>query len=206
VRKNTGLHRGRLLDLGSGTGAFVREMMQHGWVVTGLEPDPGAREVARQTFHCELKNTDELFKLESHSFDAITLWHVLEHVHDLQKNVQQLKNLLKENGRLMVAVPNYSSFDASVYKQYWAAYDVPRHLYHFSPPSMKVLVENNGMRIIGYKPMWFDSYYVSLLSSKYKNGKPNWLSAYWNGSVSNLLAMVNKKKCSSIIYIIENAK
>jgi hypothetical protein len=116
---------------------------------------------------------------------------------------------LKQDGRLVIAVPNYTSFDASVYKEYWAAYDVPRHLYHFSPLSMKLLIDKNGMRIVELKPMWFDSFYVSFLSSKYKNarssdklGRTNWFAASWNGFISNLAALFDKKKCSSVIYII----
>ena len=208
ICKTTGKQRGTLLDVGSGTGAFVNEMKQNGWEVTGLEPDEDARRVAKESFHCELKSTDVLLSLPENAFDAITLWHVLEHVHDLKNYLHQFKKLLKPDGRLVIAVPNYTSFDASVYRQYWAAYDVPRHLYHFSPLSMKLLVHKNGMRIIEYKPMWFDSFYVSFLSSKYKNsgqdrqGKTNWLAASWNGFVSNLQALLDKRKCSSVIYII----
>lgn len=203
VNKITGIKEGKLLDVGSGTGAFVNEMSRNGWQVTGLEPDEGARQVAKENFNCELKNVDELFHLQADSFDTITLWHVLEHAHDLQNYVKQLKHLLKQNGRLIIAVPNYTSFDASFYKEYWAAYDVPRHLYHFSPLSMKRLMEENGMKIIGHKPMWFDSFYVCLLSSKYKNGKTNWAAASWNGLLSNLKAMKDKGKCSSVIYVVK---
>jgi 2-polyprenyl-3-methyl-5-hydroxy-6-metoxy-1,4-benzoquinol methylase len=202
VCKLTGKEQGKILDVGSGTGAFVNEMKQNGWQATGLEPDTGARKIAKEVFNCELKNTDEFFSLPPDSFDAITMWHVLEHVHDLQSYLSQLKNLLREDGRLIVAVPNYTSFDASVYKEYWAAYDVPRHLYHFSPDSMKRLIEKNGMKIVDYRPMWFDSFYVSLLSSKYKKGKTNWLASIWIGFRSNLGGISNLKKCSSVIYII----
>lgn len=204
ISKMAGRTEGTLLDIGSGTGAFVNEMKQNGWAVTGLEPDEDARKVAKETFDCELKSTGELFQLSENTFDAITLWHVLEHVHDLHGYLQQFKKLLKQEGVLVIAVPNYTSFDASVYKEFWAAYDVPRHLYHFSPHSMKLLVGKNGMRIAKYKPMWFDSFYVSFLSSKYKNarGKTNWISASWNGFVSNLEALFDNKKCSSVIYII----
>jgi len=208
--KVTGRKTGTLLDVGSGTGAFVSEMKQGGWTVTGLEPDEDARKVAKASFDCDLKTIDELFHLPENAFDVITLWHVLEHVHDLHVYLQQLKKLLKHDGRLVIAVPNYTSFDASVYKEYWAAYDVPRHLYHFSPLSMKLLVGKNAMRIVKYKPMWFDSFYVSFLSSKYKNargnkqGRTNWLAASWNGFVSNVEALFDKKKCSSVIYIISN--
>jgi SAM-dependent methyltransferase len=206
----TGKNQGELLDVGSGTGAFVNEMRENGWNVVGLEPDAGARRIAGE-IGCELKNVDELFKLPANSFDAITLWHVLEHVHELQKYLQQFQTLLKGHGRLIVAVPNYTCLDASVYKEYWAAYDVPRHLYHFSPLAMKLLIEKNSMKIIDYKAMWFDSFYVSLLSSKYKKARPHepvgrskasWLGAAWNGFRSNLQATRDVKKCSSIIYIV----
>ncbi len=202
VCKLTGINQGMLLDVGSGTGAFVNEMKKNGWQVTGLEPDASAREVAKKVFNCEIKNVDELFHLAQNSFDAITLWHVLEHVHDLHNYISQLKDLLKQNGKLIIAVPNYTSLDASVYERYWAAYDVPRHLYHFSPLSMKHLIEKHEMKILGYKPMWFDSYYVSLLSSKYKSGRTNWPAAILIGLRSNLRAINDKKKCSSLIYVI----
>jgi 2-polyprenyl-3-methyl-5-hydroxy-6-metoxy-1,4-benzoquinol methylase len=209
ICKITGRKNGTLLDVGSGTGSFVNEMKQNDWNVTGLEPDEDARKVAKESLDCELKTIEELFYLPENAFDVITLWHVLEHVHDLQGYLRQLKKLLKQDGLLFIAVPNYTSFDASVYKEYWAAYDVPRHLYHFSPLSMKLLIDKNGMKVFRHKPMWFDSFYVSFLISKYKNarltgreGKTNWLTASWNGFVSNLEALFDKKKCSSVIYII----
>ena len=203
VCKITGKKEGVLLDVGSGIGAFVNEMKQNRWQVTGLEPDAEARKTAKEIFNCELKDTNEFFHLPENFFDVITLWHVLEHIHDLQNYLQKLKKLLKTNGRLVIAVPNYTSFDASVYKEYWAAYDVPRHLYHFSPLAIKSLIKKIGMEIIGQKPMWFDSFYISLLSSKYKNRKANWLAAFIVGIRSNLKAMSDKKKCSSLIYIIK---
>ena len=202
IKKATGIQKGNLLDLGSGTGAFVNEMKQQGWQVDGLEPDPGARAVANQLYGIDLTDTQQFYQLQPSTYDAITLWHVLEHVHDLQQYIQQLKNILKDNGRLFIAVPNYTSGDAAIYNEYWAAYDVPRHLYHFSPQSMQVLLEKNGLTIQQYKPMWYDSFYISLLSSKYKNGKSNLITAGWNGFRSNLKAFGDRKKCSSVIYII----
>ena len=203
IKRYTGLQKGKLLDVGSGTGSFVNEMKQHGWQTTGLEPDEGAREVARQLHEIVLEDTAVFYQLSHGIFDAITLWHVLEHVHDLSAYMQQLKNVLNEKGKLFIAVPNYTSLDASTYKEYWAAYDVPRHLYHFSPAAIKTLLEKNGLRVVQYKAMWYDSFYISLLSSKYKNGKPNWTTAAWNGVRSNLKALGDVKRCSSIIYIAE---
>lgn len=202
VQKETGLSTGTLLDLGSGTGAFAGEMKSSGWQVTALEPDPDARKVALDSFGVNLQDTSEFYTLADRQFDAITMWHVLEHVHDLQGYIAKLKTLLKEKGRLIIAVPNYTAGDAAAYGTYWAAYDVPRHLYHFSPVSMKGLVEKHGMQLLGYKPMWYDSFYVSLLSSKYKNGSPRLAGAFINGLRSNLSAMSDVQRCSSVIYII----
>lgn len=209
VEKGTGLKTGKMLDVGSGIGSFVNEMKLHGWAATGLEPDADARKVAKDLYGSELSDINQFYQLPTGHFDAITLWHVLEHVHDLSKYIQQLKGLLKEKGRLFIAVPNYTATDAAVYKEYWAAYDAPRHLYHFSPRSMRILMEKNGLSVLQYKPMLYDSFYISLLSSKYKNaclpdrkGKINWLGAFWNGLRSNLAAINDNKKCSSVIYVI----
>ncbi|HKZ66498.1 MAG TPA: class I SAM-dependent methyltransferase [Chitinophagaceae bacterium] len=198
----TGIKTGRMLDVGSGIGSFVNEMKQHGWEATGLEPDVDARKIARDLYHLELADTGQFYQLPAGYFDVITLWHVLEHVHDLSKYIQQLKIVLKEKGKLFIAVPNYTAADATIYREYWAAYDVPRHLYHFSPRSMQILMEKNGLNVLHYKPMWYDSFYISLLSSKYKTGKTNWLAAFWNGLRSNLAAIGDNRKCSSVIYVI----
>lgn len=202
IEKVTGLKNGFLLDVGSGTGHFAAAMKRSGWDVTGLEPDAGAREVAFKQQSIKLLPTEGLFNLPANKFNAITLWHVLEHVHELKKYILTFKKLLADNGKLFIAVPNYTSHDANIYQQYWAAYDVPRHLYHFSPHTMQLLMKEFGLKIIDVKPMWFDSFYVSLLSSKYKNGSTKWMGASLTGLTSNFKAMNNVKKCSSVIYII----
>jgi len=202
VEKETGIKKGNLLDVGSGTGHFASAMQKAAWQVTGLEPDEGARALASQEHSIELLSSGELFNLAGKRFDAITLWHVLEHIHDLKKYIQTFKKLLSDNGKLFIAVPNYTSYDAEKYKEYWAAYDVPRHLYHFTPQTMQWLMKECGLKIVDVKPMWFDSFYVSLLSSKYKNGNTKWVGAFWTGLISNFKAMSDAKKCSSVIYII----
>jgi len=202
VEKETGLKKGNILDVGSGTGHFASAMQKAGWNVTGLEPDEGARTVGFQEHSIELLPSGELFNLPEKIFDAITLWHVLEHVHDVKKYIQTFKKLLTDNGKLFIAVPNYTSYDAEKYKEYWAAYDVPRHLYHFTPNTMQWLMKECGLKVVAVKPMWFDSFYVSLLSSKYKNGNTKWVGAFWTGLISNFKAMSDVKKCSSVIYII----
>ena len=202
VQAVSGRSTGTLLDLGAGVGAFASYMRQQGWQVTGLEPDGETRKRAKEQNGIVLQDTEDLFKLPPAQFDVITMWHVLEHVHQLEAYLVQLKALLKPGGVLLIAVPNYTSHDAGFYQEYWAAYDVPRHLYHFSPASMRSLLQRQGLSLRDIKPMWFDSFYVSLLSEKYKTGKASLVKGFWRGFISNLKALGNKEKCSSLIYVI----
>jgi SAM-dependent methyltransferase len=202
IRKQTGVQHGSLLDVGCGTGAFLHAMKSEGWKVTGVEPDSGARTIAKKQYGLDVQAAENLFGLPEASFDAITLWHVLEHVHELHGYIEQIKSLLKPSGKIFIAVPNYQSGDADIYRLKWAAYDVPRHLYHFSPASMDALMKKHGMKIESKIPMWFDSFYISMLSSRYKNGKTKWIGAGLSGLRSNFNALLNKDKCSSLIYVI----
>ena len=202
IEKWTQRNSGKLLDIGSGTGAFPGEMTKHGWETVGLEPDEEARSMARRVHHIELLGIQKLFSMAPESFDAITLWHVLEHVHDLKAYFSQIGKLIRPGGRVFIAVPNFTSYDAGVYGHFWAAYDVPRHLYHFSPSAMEMLVKENDLRLLKCLPMWYDSFYVSLLSSRYRHGKTKWIEALWTGLVSNLSAIKDPRKCSSVIYVI----
>ena len=202
IISETGTSKGNLLDVGCGTGAFLNEMKTAGWNITGLEPDETARKNAQDLFGIYPQPSHELFQLNAGTYDAITMWHVMEHVHQLHEYVAQLKNLLKPGGRLFIAVPNYTSYDAAIYQRFWAAYDVPRHLYHFSPASMRELMGKHGLQVLKTKPMWFDSFYVSMLSEQYKNGNGNIIGAFFTGLVSNTKALFNKERCSSVIYVI----
>ncbi|RYY63359.1 MAG: class I SAM-dependent methyltransferase [Chitinophagaceae bacterium] len=205
VGSATGRSSGRALDVGCGTGAFLNALKGAGWSVQGLEPDDDARALAIRQYGLDVQEAAALYTLPEASFDLITLWHVLEHVHDLQAYLERLRNLLAPDGRLIVAVPNYTSGDAAIYGRYWAAYDVPRHLYHFAPLSVQLLVQRHGMRVLAEKPMWFDSVYISLLSSRYRYGQVHWLGAALAGLRSNIGALANKERCSSITYIIEKS-
>ena len=198
----TRMKHGNLLDIGAGTGAFVAYMRQNDWDVAGLEPDEKAREVALTQNNVQLLPVSDFYSLPPESFDAITLWHVLEHVHDLHAYVGQLARLLKKEGRIFIAVPNYTSHDAAVYRGAWAAYDVPRHLYHFSPDAMESLLARHGLQLQVTRPMWYDSFYISMLSEKYRNGKENVVRAVFNGFISDVKAFVDKSRCSSLIYVI----
>ena len=202
IKKQTGKASGAVLDIGCGTGAFLNTMQQAGWTITGLEPDETARKKAAELYSIQPQSPDHLFQLPDRSFHAITMWHVLEHVHDLHGYLKQIATLLHPEGKLFIAVPNYTSYDAAVYNENWAAYDVPRHLYHFSPKSMEELLTTYNLKLTTLLPMWYDSFYVSMLSEQYKNGKGNLIKAFWNGFVSNIKAFSNKGKCSSVIYVI----
>jgi 2-polyprenyl-3-methyl-5-hydroxy-6-metoxy-1,4-benzoquinol methylase len=202
VKEVSRRQNGVLLDVGAGTGAFAATMQQANWQVTGLEPDAIARENAMRNHGLPLESLSQLFSFTAQSFDVITMWHVLEHVHDLHPYIKTFQKILKQQGVLIIAVPNYTSYDATLYNSYWAAYDVPRHLYHFSPQSMQQLMAQHGFIVDAYRPMWFDSFYVAMLSEQYKNGHNNFLNAIWNGFISNLKTLANTERCSSVIYII----
>jgi SAM-dependent methyltransferase len=202
ILSSTRIQQGKLLDIGAGTGAFVAHVKENGWEVTGLEPDETARERASTVNGVQLLDAAQLYSLAPDSFDAITLWHVLEHVHDLHPYVEQLKRLIKRGGRIFIAVPNYTSFDATVYKGAWAAYDVPRHLYHFSPDAMERLVTPHDLQLHFSRPMWYDSVYISMLSEKYRSGRGNAVRGVAVGLLSNAKAFIDKSKCSSLIYVI----
>jgi cyclopropane fatty-acyl-phospholipid synthase-like methyltransferase len=191
-----------LLDLGAGTGAFAAYMQQYGWNVTALEPDPSARQKGLELNKIQLQPVDTLFQLPAETFHVITMWHVLEHVHRLHDYLGQLKKLLSKDGALFIAVPNYTSYDAKHYQEYWAAYDVPRHLYHFSPTSMRLLLQKHGLVVKKTIPMVLDSFYVSMLSEKYKTGKVSLIKGVWYGSISNANAFFRKERCSSLIYLV----
>ncbi|WP_295117346.1 class I SAM-dependent methyltransferase [uncultured Chitinophaga sp.] len=200
VKSAVKLKEGSLLDIGAGTGAFAHYMQQTGWKVTCLEPDADARANAEALYKLNALPSDELFTLQAQQFDVVTMWHVLEHVHNLHGYLEQIKRVLKPGGALLIAVPNYTSKDAQHYGEYWAAYDVPRHLYHFSPASMQNMLQAHGISIVKKHPMVFDAFYVSLLSEKYKNGGSGLIGGFWNGFRSYSKAMRNVDVCSSIVY------
>ncbi len=202
VKNTTHVKEGRLLDVGAGVGAFAYTMQKAGWQVTGLEPDETARANALKNFRLHLDTLDALHQLPDNSYNAITMWHVMEHVHDVHGYFKTFHRILKPGGRLIIAVPNYTSKDADIYGKHWAAYDVPRHLYHFSPTSMEMLAHKSGFIVDVIKPMWFDSFYICMLSEQYQHGMGNILLAFRNGFLSNLAALRNRKKCSSVIYVL----
>ncbi|MFY0482482.1 class I SAM-dependent methyltransferase [Flavobacterium sp. PLA-1-15] len=195
-------NKGKLLDIGAGTGDFLAMAKNNGWQITGIEPSDRAKTIAVKKGVEFAQSTDSL---QAESFDVITMWHVLEHVPNVEKQIKELKRLLKPDGTIIIAVPNFRSFDAKYYRRFWAGFDVPRHLWHFSKKAIKQLFLKEKMKVEKILPMKFDAFYVSLLSEKYKTGYMNFFKAFYIGLKSNYKAK-KRFQYSSLIYIIKNNK
>ncbi|MFH1120203.1 MAG: class I SAM-dependent methyltransferase [Bacteroidota bacterium] len=192
-----------ILDIGCATGEFLRYCQDKGMIVAGIEPNEKARLYAISEHNLQIGNELDLGSLETASQDFITMWHVLEHVPDINQRMADISRLLKKDGTAFIALPNHASYDAGYYKEHWAAWDVPRHLYHFDRKSFQLLASKHGFRVFGIIPMYFDSYYVSLLSEKYKRGKTSLINAIFLGFWSNLKAFMGNREYSSLIYVIK---
>ncbi|MFT6698999.1 MAG: 2-polyprenyl-3-methyl-5-hydroxy-6-metoxy-1,4-benzoquinol methylase [Porticoccaceae bacterium] len=188
-----------ILDVGAGTGDFLKVCKSNSWKVSGIEPSLNARKIA---YKKGVNLQENLSEFKNTNFDVITLWHVLEHVENLSEYILELHSLLADDGRLIIAVPNFKSDDANYYKEFWAAFDVPRHLWHFSQRSISKLFSEVHMVVEKTIPMKFDGYYVSLLSEKYKSGKMNPLKSFYRGFVSNFKAR-STNEYSSLIYVLK---
>ncbi len=204
VENATGLRKGKILDIGCGTGYFAATMKKSGWNVTGIEPNIKARDFASGQFGLDVKSPEQISELPSGSFDCITMWHVLEHFHDPFSYAAEIKRLLKPGGLCLSALPNCSSFDAKHYGESWAAYDVPRHLWHFKPKTFRVFAEKNGFRITGIRSLLLDVFYISILSEKNKGSHFPFVKGIIKGSLFAFRSLFDKRKSSSLIYFLKN--
>ncbi|MDA9774338.1 class I SAM-dependent methyltransferase, partial [Saprospiraceae bacterium] len=198
---------GKLLDYGAGTGYFPGYVKSKGHHVKAIEIDPDARLYAKSKFDLDVLPPESLVdgQLTDGEFDVVSLWHVMEHLYDPKSYVNSFKKLLMTNGHLIIAVPNYTASDAQFYSDKWAAYDVPRHLWHFNPVAMEKMVGDEGFVLVEKKTMPFDSFYVSLLSEKYKNGSTSLVGGFRRGFASFWKSQKNADKCSSVIYVFRKA-
>jgi 2-polyprenyl-3-methyl-5-hydroxy-6-metoxy-1,4-benzoquinol methylase len=194
---------GLVLDYGCGTGEFLGYVKKQERAVLGVEPSEFARKQAIQNHQLNVLSLEEFPSISDNSASIISLWHVLEHVPNLEEYISELKRLIKSSGTIIIAVPNFKSYDAKYYGEFWAAFDVPRHLWHFSKTAIQKLFAKQNLKLVEVLPMKFDSFYVSLLSEKYKNGKMNFLNAFWIGLKSNQYGN-RKKEYSSHIYVIKS--
>jgi len=200
VENNINVSKGTLLDFGCGLGHFLNQMNQQGWDVSGIDSSSVARESVKNRFEIQVHSPQDWLNINK-KYDVITCWHSLEHVHKPWIYLQQFKKRLNPNGLLIVALPNFNSSDEDKFKGFWAAYDTPRHLYHFSIKSMSTLAMKNGFNVQSIHRLFFDVFYVSILSAKHM-GK-SLISGVWSGITSFLSAVGQKKKCSSLIYILK---
>lgn len=202
----TGRKSGKILDIGTGTGYFAHTMQQKGWKVDAIEKNASARTFAKEHFNLEVKDDSGLKEFEAGKFDAITLWHVMEHLEQLDDTWDRLYELLSDKGILVVAVPNCSSYDAEKYKEYWAAYDVPRHLWHFTPGTMQQFGMKHNFILLAQQPMPFDAFYVSILSEKYKGSSLPFIKGMWAGMMAWFSSLGKKSRSSSVIYVFRKKK
>jgi SAM-dependent methyltransferase len=204
IKKNS--YGKSILDIGCGTGEFLNFCQKNNYTTTGIEPNEKARKYAAANFGLSVYDENSLDSFQTDSFDVITMWHVLEHVHNINERLQLIARLLKSGGILVVAVPECNSWDAINYKEFWAAYDLPRHLYHFTQVTLKRLVSKHGLEVVKILPLKLDAFYISLLSEKYLSGKQNYPKAFFNGIRSNIYAGKNENSYSSLIYICKMAQ
>ena len=203
IKEESGLETGSILDIGSGTGHFAAEMKNAGWSVRGIEINEKARVESADKFGLDLISPEEISSLEAAGFDCITLWHVLEHFNDLHSYIYQINRLLKPGGTCILALPNISSYDAEHYGHYWAAFDVPRHLWHFTPDTLGFLFESRGFRMINIRALPLDVFYISILSERYKGHRLALITGMLKGSYFAFRSLFNKSKNSSLIYILK---
>ena len=198
--------KGRLLDIGTGTGYFANAMLQRGWQVEAVERNAAARQFARQRFGIEVQPETALDAYAPGSFDVVTLWHVMEHLQALDATWEQARRLLGERGVLIVAAPNCASYDARRYGPYWAAYDVPRHLWHFAPATIQPLASRHGFAMAARYPMPFDAFYISMLSEKYRGSRHPFAKGLCAGALAWLHAAGAKEQSSSMIYVFRKKR
>ena len=191
------------LDIGCGTGEFLNACKKAGYKTKGIEPSELAREQAIKNFNLSISGNTNLTQFKESQFDSISMWHVLEHVTSLNVTIEEFKRILSENGKVIIAVPNKMSWDAKHYKEFWAGWDVPIHLWHFSKLSIEKLFNNYNFKLIKKKPMLFDSFYVSILSEEFKTGNKKFVKGFIIGLISNIIGTLTKRGCSSIIYVFE---
>jgi 2-polyprenyl-3-methyl-5-hydroxy-6-metoxy-1,4-benzoquinol methylase len=205
VRKMTGLSTGRILDIGSGTGYFLNAMKKSGWQIQGIEISSGAREYAASKFKIDTINPEKITTLSSGSYDCITLWHVLEHFHEPYKFMEEISRLINTEGVVIIALPNSNSFDSEYYGKKWAAYDVPRHLWHFNPSTFALFAAKNNFSITEKHYLPFDVFYISILSEKYRRSGFPLISGILDGLRFSIRALYNKSGNSSVIYILRKS-
>lgn len=206
IEKLTLLKNGKVLDYGAGTGYFARAMAKEGWEVTAIEKSPQARELSLKEFKFEMLPEEYLSKIGNKEFDVVTLWHVMEHIQELDMFWDELYRIIDDTGIAVIALPNCKSYDAMKYKENWAAYDVPRHLWHFTPNTIMRWGEKHGFILERQITMPFDGFYISMLSERYKGSRTASIRGIWNGLMGWLATSTHREASSSIIYVFRKKR
>lgn len=196
---------GSLLDIGAGTGYFVQYMQSIGWKTLGVEISEDARNFAKQEHGLNLLNPHDFYRDNTASFDAVTLWHVMEHLPDFNALFSYIYSHLNENGTLVIAVPNCNSYDAEHYGAFWAAYDVPRHLWHFKPQVMTQIAQNHKFTLVEKKSMPLDTFYVSMLSEQYQKRPLSLVLGGLKSAWFIFKSLFHKDRSSSLIYVFKKS-
>ena len=197
-----GLSVGKMLEIGCGVGDFLHTAEEHGWECIGVEPSEEAKAIATKRTKASILSSEELESLADEQFDLITMWHVLEHVDDLRWEMDQLQRLIKPHGRIVIAVPNYKSYDGQYYKEHWAAYDVPRHLNHFNRTVLTKMFKTKGLELKKMDKLKWDAYYISYMSEQYRINSLPLVRGAFRGLISNSKAR-KSGEWSSLVYIFE---
>jgi 2-polyprenyl-3-methyl-5-hydroxy-6-metoxy-1,4-benzoquinol methylase len=203
INKYSGKKQGKLLDIGSGTGYFAAYMNERNWISTGIEADQDARSFAEEKFGLTVYKLNDIKSFNASEFNVVTLWHVLEHLPSPKEVLRDISRILDEKGICVIALPNTDSFDAHYYNKHWAAWDVPRHLWHFNLSSFKRLAKDSGLKLISTRRMPLDSFYISMLSEKYRGSVMSFLKGIIAGKIGWISSWFNKSRSSSLIYILE---
>ena len=194
----------QMLEIGCGVGDFLHYAEQKGWHCYGAEPSDDAVKILKLKSDAKVVKPEQIESFSDASFDLICMWHVLEHVDNLKWQITQLKRLAKPHGRIVVAVPNYQSYDARFYHDKWAAYDVPRHLNHFSREFVFNQLNDSELILKSVHPLVWDSFYVSYMSEQFLNHRMPLLRGFCRGLISNGKALVSGQY-SSLVYVFERA-
>jgi SAM-dependent methyltransferase len=202
IRRITGLSAGTILDIGCGTGHFLNSMKEAGWNTKGIEINERARIYAQSRFNLEVLTPEKIVTLAAGINDCITLWHVLEHFHEPNKIMEEIFRLLKPDGVCIIALPNNHSFDSKFYGKEWAAYDVPRHLWHFNPNTFSLFAMRNKFKLMEMKTLPFDVFYISILSEKFRGVKLPFMNGAFRGLIFSLRCFFKRSGSSSMIYIL----
>ena len=182
-----------VLDYGAGDGKFAKYLEKSGKKIFTYDP-----------LKVNSSNNINLTQDTDFQADMLMMWHVLEHIPDLKKVFPKILERVNKKGFLVIAVPNRDCFDAKYYKNHWAAWDVPRHLYHFNHKSLLNFMSSYGLSFVFKRPLTLDSYYVSYLSEKYKKAPFPLFSGFIIGFLSNCLALFTSNFSSSVYVFRKN--